>query len=201
MSYSINYSINSCYSIRLHNPSGGECCSGQKVDVQHHGGNFTLLRCLWGEGTHDEESGLFNSSEKLHGRHFPNLGAPYLPGVNTQWEWESLKCRFPAGFCDGWDLIEVSTGSACIPVVILELGDMRGGFAGRTAVGKRRRRRKTCGHLLWREKKANRKDFAMRRLEEEDSDTGMEVSVQTVTNLSLSVRGNDKKVCILHTWG
>lgn len=37
----------------------------------------------------------------------------------------------------------------------------------------------------------------MRRLEKEDSDTGMEVSVQTVTNLSLSVRGNDKKN--LHT--
>lgn len=37
----------------------------------------------------------------------------------------------------------------------------------------------------------------MRRLEEEDSDTGMEVSVQTVTNLSLSLRGNGRKD--LHT--
>lgn len=81
-----------------------------------------------------------------NGRHFPNLGPPCLPGVSTQWEWESLKCSLPAGFCEGWDLIEVSKGSTCIPVVILGPGDRRPGFAGRMAVGKRRR--KTCGHLL-----------------------------------------------------
>lgn len=68
VSYGINYSINSsCNSIRLHNTSGGECCSGQEADVQHHGGNFTLLRYLWRESTRDEESGHFNSSEKCHG--------------------------------------------------------------------------------------------------------------------------------------
>lgn len=42
-------------------------------------------------------------------------------------------------------------------------------------------------------KKVNSKDLDMRTLEEEDSDTGVEVSVQTVTNLSLSLRGNRRK--------
>lgn len=153
MSYGINNSTNSpCYSIMLHNTSGGVCCSGQEDDVWHHGGNFTLLRCLWRESTHDEESGLFNSSEKYHGPMEGtslNLGAPCLPGVNTQWE--SLKCRLPVGFCEGWNLIEVSKGSACTPAVVLGLGDRRAGFVGRMVVGKRRR--KTCGHVLWRQKK------------------------------------------------
>lgn len=89
-----------------------------------------------------------------NGRHLSNLEAPCLPGVNTQWEWESLKSRLPAGFCEGWDLLELSKGSACITT---GLGDRRACFVGRMVVGKSRR--KTCGHLLWRQKKGNRKDM------------------------------------------
>lgn len=101
-SCSINYSINSsCYTIRLHNMSGGECCSGREGDVQHHGDNFTLLRCLWRDSIHDEESGIFNSSKKHRGAMggaFLIQGLPahqMLTPCFTPWEWESLKHRLP----------------------------------------------------------------------------------------------------------
>lgn len=85
-SYSINYSMNSsCYSIRLHNMSGGECCSGRE-DVQYHGGNFTLLRCLWRGRVHVMRKVAFSKLKEMsrgNGRHFPNLGAPCPPDINT----------------------------------------------------------------------------------------------------------------------
>lgn len=138
VSYGINYCRNSSsYSIRLHNTSGGECCLGQEADVQHCGG-ISPSSDVSGGRVHIMRKVAFQQLRKMswgNGRQFPNLGAPCLPGVNTQWEWESLKCRLPAGFCEGWGPTEVSKGSACIPVGILGLGDRRAGFAWRMAVG------------------------------------------------------------------
>lgn len=188
--------------MRLPNTLGEECCSGREGDVWHHMGNFTLLRCVWRESMHDEESGIFNSWKKHHGAMggtFLIWGFPacqMLTPCFTQWEWvKYLKHRLSVFVGVMWRFGS-QRGFQGLCLYPSGGGDGGGGEGPGAGWGESWFCRENGSgneeeEELWlcfvKTKKASRKELGHRGLlggdwdwPEEDNDADMEVSVQTV---------------------